>query len=143
MRLRTRFLAVLAVVAVLLASTAFAGVTLYKRSVTDQHRDAITDHSNVVANALDSDLESKRRIVALWARSDEVKATDPETRRPALRTFVNGTEFSGVSVVRANGTMAAIVSEDLSAERRRHLEGSEFGHRTYVRRALDGDVYVS
>jgi len=143
MRLRTRFAVALVVVAVVLSVTTLVGFTLYRDAIVTQERTDLSRTSESVAGQLQAVLDEKREIVRLWAQNREVSGHGTARQDAALATFVRTTAFSGVSVMRANGTMAAIESRGLDERGERELVGRSFADRTYFQRAMDGETYVS
>jgi len=143
MRLRTRLALALLVAAVVLSATSLVGFALYRDAVTDQERAALQQTSDTVAIQLETLLAEKSDVVRLWAQQPELESHGTIEQRGALSTFVRQTAFSGASVVAANGTMTGIYAEGLSGEDEAGLTGRSFGHRRYVREALDGHTYVS
>ncbi|MFC7075951.1 sensor histidine kinase [Haloarcula halophila] len=143
MHLRTTFLLTLAAVALVLSGVVFAGFSLHKQEVTQQERTRLNTSAETVAHDIDTRLGEKQSTVALWATNDDIAAHGAPAQRGALATFRAQTAFEGVSVVAANGTMVAIDSAGLSAERRDELTGTDFSTRPYVQEALDGKQYIS
>jgi signal transduction histidine kinase len=142
MQSRKLFLVVLAAVAVLLSASIFTGFHVYKQTVASEHAADVEQSADKLRSELDARLAGHQQTVELAAEAEAVPRHGSAAQRHALAVLVNETAFSGASVIAANGTMTAIVS-DLSADRRRELVGSDFGDRRYVQRALAGETYVS
>jgi signal transduction histidine kinase len=142
MRLRTRFAVALVVVAVVLSVTTLVGFTLYRDAVVSQERAELSRTSESVAGQLQVVLDEKRQAVRLWSRNPAVSDHGSVRQDEGLAAFVQSTGFSGASVMRANGTMAAIESRSLD-DGERALVGRSFADRTYFQRAMDGETYVS
>ncbi|WP_254271673.1 sensor histidine kinase [Haloarcula marina] len=143
MRLRSGFLGVLLLVALILSGLLYTGVSLHKAEVTAQERSTLENEVRSVAHDLETRLHEKESAVALWASNVAVADHGSAAQRQALASFRRTTVFEGASVVAANGTMVALDAADLSANRREELVGQDFGDRTYVREAIDGDSHVS
>ncbi|MDG5776251.1 cache domain-containing protein [Haloarculaceae archaeon H-GB2-1] len=143
MRLRTLLFGVVVIVGLVLAGTVYTGYQLHKEDVTEQESQRLEIEAESVAKDLDNRLEDKRTTITLWSETPGVGRHDTPAQRRALETLVEHTSFDGASVVAANGTMVALVSTNLSDERRRQIEGRDFADRTYVQRALAGAVYIS
>ena len=142
MRLRRAFAVVIAIVAIVLGLAVVSGFQLYDDTVSDRERQSAETAATSTATQVET-------LLAERARTMELAGTDPavlnasQSRRATLQRFVDQTQFEGISVIRANGTMTAIESAGLTAERRTVLIGSDFSGRTYVERALRGQTYVS
>ncbi|MEA5386081.1 sensor histidine kinase [Haloarculaceae archaeon H-GB11] len=143
MRLRTLLFGVVVIVGLVLAGTVYTGYQLHKEDVTAQESQRLEIEAESVAKDLDNRLEDKRTTITLWSETPGVGRHDTPAQRRALETLVEHTSFDGASVVAANGTIVALVSTNLSDERRRQIEGRDFADRTYVQRALAGAVYIS
>ena len=143
MRLRTRFALALALVALVLSATSLAGFVLYRDAVVAQERTDLAHSAESVATQLDAVLTEKERQVQLWGRAPSLvdHGSTPQTAR--LQSFVRTTEFSGASVIAANGTMTALYSRGLSQAEQERIVGGRFDERTYFRRAMSGETYVS
>ncbi|WP_436903389.1 PAS domain-containing protein [Halovenus halobia] len=142
MKLRRAFAVVIAIVAVVLGVAVVSGFQLYDGAVSDREQQSAETAATATATQVET-------LLAERARTVELAATDPavldasQQRRATLQRLVEQTPFHGVSVVRANGTMTAIESAGLTADRRAEVIGSEFSDRTYVREGLAGQTYVS
>ncbi len=142
MRLRTTLFALLVLIAIVLSGTVYAGFALHKDDIVDQERSDLEATADAVAENLDARVEEKLGLVSLSAADPAAAAHGSEAQSALLERFVERTGFNGASIVAANGTMVAIQSANLSDSRRRELVGSDFGHRTYVERALEGNRFV-
>ncbi|WP_225333276.1 sensor histidine kinase [Halomicrobium urmianum] len=141
MRLRTRVLAALLVVAVVLSLVSLAGFTFYRDEVIAQgERDLVTTAESV-ADRLDTVLDEKEEMVFLWSHRPGIGDHGSASQQVALRTFVATTDFSGASVIARNGTMTAI--DGVGIEREEDIEGQNFSDRQYFQRAMRGETYVS
>jgi len=143
MRLRTRFAVALVVVAVVLSVTTLVGFTLYRDAIVTQERADLSRTSESVAGQLQVVFDEKRDSVRLWSRNPAVRDHGTVRQDQSLGEFVRTTAFSGVSVMRANGTMAAIESSSLDEASERALVGRSFVERVYFKRAMEGETYVS
>jgi len=143
MRLRTRFAVALVVVAVVLSVTTLVGFTLYRDAIVTQERADLSRTSESVAAQLQVVLDEKRETVRLWSQNPEVRDHGTARQDESLGAFVRTTAFSGASVIRANGTMAAIESRSLDERSERGLVGRSFTDRAYFQRGLEGETYVS
>lgn len=142
MRSRQLFVFGLLVVAVVLSGSILAAFQLYKGTVAHHQRAELTQVADQVRFELDTRLADQQRTVELWASNPAVARHGTASQRDALRTFVDRTAFSGASVIAANGSMTGIAA-GLSASERRALVGTSFADRTYFRRAMQGETYVS
>lgn len=142
MRSRRLFVLVLAVSALVLSGATYAGFQAYQDGVVDEHSADVERSGDLVRADIDARLAARQETVELWAALSAVAAHGTERQQDRLDALVANTAFSGASVVDANGTMTALVSDLPPAERDR-LVGSDLGDRTYVQRALAGETYVS
>ena len=143
MRLRTRFAVALAVVALVLSATTLAGFFLYRDAVVTQEREELSRSSESVATQLDTVLAEKQRQVRLWVEAPSLTEYGSISQAERLSSFVRTTNFSGASVIAANGTMMALYSDGLSVDEQDRIVGGQFGDRAYFQRAMAGDTYVS
>ena len=143
MRLRTRFAVALAVVALVLSATTLAGFFLYRDAVVTQEREELSRSSESVATQLDTVLAEKQRQVRLWVEAPSLTDYGSISQVERLSSFVRTTDFSGASVIAANGTMMALYSDGLSVDEQDRIVGGQFGDRAYFQRAMAGDTYVS
>lgn len=143
MRLRTRFVLALVLVALVLSATSLVGFVLYRDAVVAQERTELAHSAESVATQLDAVLAERERQVELWGSSPSLVDHGSQPQAARLGSFVQTTEFSGASVIAANGTMTALYSAGLDATARDRLVGQQFGDRTYFQRAMTGETYVS
>ncbi|WP_459191704.1 sensor histidine kinase [Halosimplex sp. J119] len=143
MRLRTRFAVALGVLALVLSATTLAGFVLYRDAVANHERDELAQSSESVASQLDAVLVEKQRQVRLWVESPGVADHGSVRQQAQVESFAQMTDFNGASVIAANGTMMALYSDGLSPVDRDRIVGNYFGDRTYFRRAMAGETYVS
>ncbi|MGQ4556682.1 ATP-binding protein [Halobellus sp. GM3] len=130
------------VAGLVLSAAVFVGFQEYKGTLYANEQERVDHTAEHVGSELASQLDSLERTVSVAAVNPDVAAHGSSAQRRALEAFLERTEFAGVSVIAANGTMTNIVS-DVSAERRAELIGSDFGDRTYFQRAVNGTTYVS
>ncbi len=142
MKLRRAFAVVIAVVAVVLGIAVVSGFQLYDDAVSDSEQQSAETAATASAAQVDTVLGERSRTIEL-AATDPAVLNASRQRRATLQRLVDQTAFQGLSVIRANGTMTAIESEGLTADRRTALIGSDFSDRTYVKQALAGQTYVS
>jgi len=143
MRLRTRFALALVLVALVLSATSLVGFVLYRDAVVAQERTELAHSAESVATQLDAVLAERERQVELWGSAPSLVEHGSDSQEARLRSFVRTTEFSGASVIAANGTMTALYSAGLTPTARERLVGRQFGDRTYFQRAMTGETYVS
>ncbi|WP_123537822.1 sensor histidine kinase [Halosimplex salinum] len=143
MRLRTRFAVALVLVGLVLSATSLVGFVLYRDAVVTHERDELTRTSESIAMQLDTVLWERERQVELWAKSPSLTDHGSQFQRSRVRSFVQATEFSGASVIAANGTMVALHSAGLSPADRDRVVGEQFENREYFQRAMAGETYVS
>jgi len=133
----------LAVVALVLSATTLTGFFLYRDAVVTQEREELSRSSESVATQLDTVLAEKQRQVRLWVEAPSLTDYGSISQVERLSSFVRTTDFSGASVIAANGTMMALYSDGLSVDEQDRIVGGQFGDRAYFQRAMAGDTYVS
>jgi len=143
MRLRTRFAMALVLLALVLSATSLAGFVLYRDAVISHERAELGQASESVAAQIDTVLVEKQRQVRLWVQAPSLTKHGSISQEARLGAFVRTTDFSGASVIAANGTMMALSSEGLSGDEQTQVVGQHFGDRTYFQRAMAGQTYVS
>ena len=142
MKLTHAFAAFLLVVAVVLIGTIFVGAQYHQGTVVDHEQASIQADADSMAAQLDAQLAEKERTVAVQADHPDVLAG--EDGRDSLRTFIETTDFQGVSVIAENGTMIGLESEGLTETERNDSVGSDFGDRDYHQTVLEtGGTHVS
>ncbi len=142
MKSRRIFFLGLITVAIVLSASILVGFQLYRGTVEDQHETEVTQTAAFVQSELDTRLRDHQTTVTLWARNPDIGTHGTPAQQESIQSFVNETDFSGASVIAANGTMTSIES-DLSAAQRRNLTGQDFSDREYFQQASQGDTYVS
>ena len=140
MRLRSKLVVVLLVLAVVLGASLYGGLELYKQQVTESETDRAAETATVVAAQIDATVQEKRDLVAFAASRPEAASFGRANHFAA--DLVNSSRFYAVQVVAVNGTVMAFTGDVTEASRERTV-GSEIGSRPYVREALTGRVHVS
>jgi C4-dicarboxylate-specific signal transduction histidine kinase len=143
MRIRRRFFVAILVLAVVLSVLSLAGFTLYRNATIAQEGAELEQASGTIASQVDVVLDEKAQMVSLWTRTPALADHGSPAQSREVRSFVTATDFSGASVIAANGTMTAFYSRGTNASQSRALVGESFETRTYFRRAMAGEVYVS
>ncbi len=141
MRLRTRVLAALLAVAIVLSLVSLIGFTSYRDEIAAQEERELSRTAESIADQINVVLGEKTEIVDLWANRPGIGNHGSATQEAALRTFVEATDFSGASVIASNGTMTAI--EGVRIEREAAVEGRNFSGRRYFQQATRGRTYIS
>lgn len=142
MRLSTSLLGLLAVTALVLSGTVYAGFALHKDDVVGAEVRSLEATAEGISESLATRIEEMRLMVELGAAQPGAGAFETDRPRRAVERFVSKSHFDGATIVTANGTMVAIASRELPPSRRRALVGNDFGDRTYVQEALEGNTYV-
>lgn len=142
MKLRQVFGLVLIIVAVVLVAAVLSGFQLYSGAVEDKNQESLQTTADSTATQLDALLAERTRIVELQATNQDVRNIE-DISQQALERFVATTQYQGLSVVDADGTMVAIESTGISDDTRQELIGSDFSEREYVQRALSGETFIS
>ncbi|WP_380676805.1 sensor histidine kinase [Salinigranum sp. GCM10025319] len=140
MRLRTKLVVVLVVLATVLGASLYGGLELYKEQVTEREHARATETATVVAAQIDATVREKRDFVGFAASRPE--ATSFSHSDHFARDLVSDSRFYAVQIIAANGTVVAF-DGDVTAESRERALGSDVGDRPYVREALAGRIYVS
>lgn len=133
---------VLAFCLVVCISGAVLAVTFdaHRTDVAESAHTAVEDRAERSATTLDDRVREQRRTVSLGAANPDLAAHGTDRQRRALETFVDRSAFDGASVVDERGIVRGLVSE---TDEESDVVGSDIGDRAYVRRALDGEQYVS
>lgn len=142
MRLRTTLVSVLVVIALVLSGTIYVGFTLHKNDVRAQERQAVEQTATVVADRIDTWVETTTTSVELWATTIDVSA-GTSSRTGTLETFLDRTAFDSASVYTAEGAFVSIAGSNLSPAERAALVGNDYSSRTFMQRPLNGETYVS
>ena len=142
MRSRRLFVLVLVASALVLSGATYAGFQAYQGAVVDEHSADVERNGDLVRADIDARLAARQETVESWAALPAIAAHSTDDQQRRLHALVTNTAFAGASVVDETGTMTALVS-DVSPAKRDRLVGSDFGDRTYIRRALEGETYVS
>ncbi|MFD1598699.1 ATP-binding protein [Halobellus rarus] len=142
MQIKRAFLVSILVVGIVLSAAVFVGFQEYKDTLYDHEQAGVDRTAEHVGSELEKQLSSLKRTVVVASANPEIADHGTQRQRRALAAFVERSEFAGVSVIAANGTMTNIVS-NVSEERRDALVGADFSDRTYYRRAMNGTTYVS
>jgi signal transduction histidine kinase len=140
MRLRTKLVVVLVVVAAMLGASLYGGLELYKGQVTEREHDRAAETATVVAAQIDATVQEKRDFVGFAASRPEAASFSDADH--FARDLVNDSRFYAIQVIAANGTVVAF-NGDVTAESRERALGSDIGDRPYVREALAGRIHVS
>ncbi|MHC3437962.1 sensor histidine kinase [Natrialbaceae archaeon A-gly3] len=142
MKLSHAFAVFLLVVALVLTGIIFAGAQYHQGTVIDNEQASIQADADSMAAQLDAQLAEKEQTVAVQADHPDVLAG--EDGRNSLQTFIETTNFQGVSVIAENGTMIGLESENLTEAEREETVGEDFSDREYHRTVLEtGGTHVS
>jgi len=141
MRLRTTLFSVLVLIALVLSGTIFVGFTLHKTDVRAQERQAVEQTATVVADRIDTWVETTATSVELWATTIDVTGTPSQQR--LLETFIDRTDFDSTSIYSAEGALVSIAGSDLTSAERAALVGNNYSSRAFMQRPLAGETYVS
>lgn len=140
MQLRRKFLLAFVLVALTIAGVLVVTFDSQRDAAVQSAREDATEQAELTASTIDRQLVEKRRTIAIAADHPELVDPDGGARSNRVATIREQTDFEGVSVVAANGTMVALANENGSGG---DAVGQEYGDREYVRAALAGEVYVS
>lgn len=141
MQLRRKFLLAFALVSVTIAGVHVVTFDSQRDAAVASEREDAAEQAALTASTIDGKLVEKRRAVAIAADHPALTAHGSAAQSDRLAAIRDRSDFGGVSVVAANGTMTALVAGDnVSAT---GVVGLDYGDRTYVQRALGGEVYVS
>jgi signal transduction histidine kinase len=143
MRLSTTLVGLLLVLSLVLGSTVYAGFALHKDDIVRNERANVNETTATVASNLESQLQSKRRLVGVGAHMRGMESHGSAHQQDALAEFLSTSRFDGATLVAANGTVMAFDAERTSVTERERLIGSDFSDRRYVQAALSGASYVS
>ncbi|MFC6730213.1 cache domain-containing protein, partial [Natronoarchaeum mannanilyticum] len=140
MQLRRKFLLAFVLVALTIAGVLVVTFDSQRDAAVASASEDATEQADLAASTIDRQLVEKRQSIEIAADHPELVDADDATRNERIATIRTQTDFEGVSVVAANGTMTALANEDGTGGA---PVGEDFSDRPYVRAALDGRVYVS
>ncbi len=140
MRLRTKLVVVLVVLASVLGASLYGGLELYKQQATEREHDRAEETAAVVAAQIDATVEERRDFVGFAASRPDASSFDRSDR--FAREFIDDSRFYAAQVVATNGTVVAF-NGDVTEDSRERAIGSDVGDEPYVREALAGRIYVS
>ncbi|CCQ32580.1 sensor histidine kinase [Halorhabdus tiamatea] len=107
-----------------------------------QEQQAVEQTATVVADRIDTWLETTTTSVELWATTIDVSAgTFQQTG--SLETFLDRTAFDSASVYSAEGALVSIAGSDLTSAERAAIVNNDYSSRTFMQRPLAGETYVS
>lgn len=140
MRLRTKLVAVLVVLALVLGTSLYGGLELYKEQATEREHDRAEETAAVVAAQIDATVEERRDFVGFAASRPDASSFDRADR--FARGFVNDSRFYAAQVVAANGTVVAFGGQINETVRRGTL-GANVSDEAYFAEATARSSYVS
>jgi len=140
MQLRRKFLLAFVLVALTIAGVLVVTFDSQRDAAVASASEDAAEQAELAASTIDRQLVEKRQSIAIAADHPELVDPDRVTRRQRVATIREQTDFEGVSVVAANGTMTALANEDGTGG---DAVGGDFSDRAYVQAALNGRVYVS
>jgi|GEM_PF-206328 len=140
MQLRRKFLLAFVLVSLTIAGVLVVTFDSQRDAAVASASDDATEQAELAASTIDRQLVEKRQSIEIAADHPELVDADGATRNERIATIRTQTDFEGVSVVAANGTMTALANENGTGGA---PVGEDFSDRPYVRAALDGRVYVS
>ena len=140
MKTKRLFLLLIALIAVVLSASVVVGFQHHKDALYTHEQEELEHTTMHLQSELDGQLAALQRTTEIGATNPELARHGSTSQRRALETFVERSSFAGASVIAANGTMTTIVAD---SGRPRAAVGDDFSDRTYFRRAMDGETYVS
>lgn len=140
MKLAHRYTILFLVVVVVAGGVLFATFDQHRSDVTENAEASVQDRSDRMATSLDHELNEQQRIVAFAASDDRLLDQQSDSQRSVLESFVETTEFDGVSVVDETGEVQSLMTTD---SEKTDMVGYDLSNREYVQRALGGQQYVS
>ena len=140
MKTKRLFVLLLAVIAVVLSASVVVGFQHHKSALYTHEETELERATAHVQSEVDGQLDALQRTTEIGATNPMLTRHGSASQRRTLETFVERSSFAGASVIAANGTMTAIVADSGRPEA---TVGDDFGDRTYFRRAMAGETYVS
>lgn len=140
MRLRTTLFALLVVIAVVLSATVYVGFDLQKADVIEQEEAGLAFAAETVASNLDERVTERQVVLRTASGEPEAAAHGSDEQWALAERVVDRTPFHGVSITNDEGEVQALTGEGGNDE---DLVVLDLSDREYVKRALDGEEYVS
>ncbi|SNZ04641.1 Signal transduction histidine kinase [Natronoarchaeum philippinense] len=141
MQLRRKFLLALVLVAVTIAGVLVITFDSQRDAAVESAQADAVERAELTASTIDQQLSDKQRTISVAAEHPAVIDHGSSAQHERLVSIREETEFDGVSVVAANGTMVALATANGSSEQ--DAVGQNYGDRQYVQRALAGEVSIS
>ena len=132
MRLQTRWAVVLIVVALLLSSTIYGGLELYKQQELDRSHNAAEESAAMAAAQLESALDERRDYIGYVA--SKAGADGFTNTERLIDGVVDNSRFFAVQIVNMNGTVVAFDGQ-INNDVRTATVGSNVSDEAYVTRA--------
>jgi len=142
MRLRTTLFSILFLIALVLSGTIYVGFTLHKNDVRAQEQQTVEQTVTVVTDRINTWVETTTTSVELWATNLNASVGAP-SQVGALETFLDRTAFDSASVYTHDGSLVSIAGPSFSPEERAILVGRDYSAESFMKRALNGETYVS
>jgi len=140
MQLRRKFLLAFVLVSLTIAGVLVVTFDSQRDAAVNSASEDATEQAELAASTIDRQLVEKRQSIEIAADHPDLADADGAARRERVATIREQTDFEGVSVVAANGTMTALANENGTGG---DAVGGNFSDRSYVQAALAGRVYVS
>lgn len=132
MRLQTRWAVVLIVVALLLSSTIYGGLELYKQQELDRSHNAAEESAAMAAAQIESALDERRDYIGYVA--SKAGADGFTNTERLIDGVVDNSRFFAVQIVNMNGTVVAFDGQ-INNDVRTATVGSNVSDEAYVTRA--------
>lgn len=140
MRLRTKFAIVLVIFALVLSGGVYGGLEIYKDRLVGDAQQEVNETAMLTADQIDATVKSQKDFIGFVA--SRPKAADFNQSDQYLSELVDNSRFFAAQVITANGTIVDFYG-DISQDVRQESIGQDVSNRTYVRRALAGQVYMT
>jgi signal transduction histidine kinase len=131
-RLQTRWAVVLIVVALLLSSTIYGGLELYKQQELDRSHNAAEESAAMAAAQIESALDERRDYIGYVA--SKAGADGFTNTERLIDGVVDNSRFFAVQIVNMNGTVVAFDGQ-INNDVRTATVGSNVSDEAYVTRA--------
>ena len=140
MKTKRLFLLLITLIALVLSGSVIVGFQHHKQALYAHEESELERATAHVQSELDRQLDALEQTTEIEATNPMVTRHGTASQRRALETFTEQSSFAGASVIAANGTMTAIVSDSGDPN---EAIGDDFSNRTYFERAMAGETYVS
>lgn len=140
MKLRTKFAVGLLVLTIVLSTGVYGGLELYKQRLIGDANQEVNETAELTAGQIDAQIEEKKDFIGFAA--SQPRAAQFDRSDEFLEELLDNSRFFAAQIITPDGTIEDFHG-DITQNIRLEAIGRDVSNRTYVSRALDGEVYVS